>query len=466
MRGFDEGRCVPSMRGEPAAPREHALAVVIHARQVNAYLTLALRQHLGSRDLPSAAAALVTDLVQGSTRQRSAILSVIVECARRPASEIDADCRDLLCIAGYDYLVRGTPGYAVAATWVDVAGHTVPRARGFVNAVLRRLTERPPAAWWEWLALPQATATQTLARRHSHPEWLVDGLREGLAAAGADPAELEPLLMANNRSPRVSLIVWPPGHPDQEVAGGEPGRYSPYAVTAGRGLAPARGSAVGVQDEGSQLAALALVRAPMAGRDERWCDAMAGPGGKAALMLSLLSERAGPAGRLLAADRHWHRARLTRTALARMARAPNGARWSVVCADARGGIWRPGSFDRVLCDVPCSGSGAICRRPDARWRRQPDELPGLVAQQRDLLRAALAATRPGGLVLYSACSLLPAETVAVVDEVCAHGEARRLSASAAVADLLGPDCLAGTDLWLLPHRHHTDGMFAALLTPA
>jgi len=69
-------------------------------------------------------------------------------------------------------------------------------------------------------------------------------------------------------------------------------------------------------------------------------------------------------------------------------------------------------------------------------------------------------------VLYSACSLLPAETVAVVDEVCAHGEARRLSASAAVAALLGPDCLAGTDLWLLPHRHHTDGMFAALLTPA
>lgn len=454
------------MSNEPATARGHALAVIRHSRQVDAYLTLSLREYLRSRHLPSTESALITDLVHGSTRQRSAILAVIIECARRPATDIDAGCTDLLCIAGYDYLVRGTPGYAVADTWVDVAAHELPRARGFVNAVLRRLTDQPPAAWWEWLAQPQDTVTQTLARRHSHPQWLVEGLQAGLSAAGADPAELEGLLMANNRSPRVSLVVWPPGDPQQLVTGGRPGRYSPHALTAGRGSVPAGRSGVGVQDEGSQLVALALVRAGMTGRDERWCDPMAGPGGKAALLLSLLSERAGPAGRLLAVDRHWHRARLTQKALARMAPVPHGARWGVICADARGGVCRPGSFDRVLCDVPCSGSGALCRRPDARWRRGPDELPGLVAQQGDLLRAALAATRPGGLVLYSACSLLPAETVAVVDEVCARGHARRLSANAAVADLLGADQLDGTDLWLLPHRHHTDGMYAALLTPS
>ncbi len=180
------------------------------------------------------------------------------------------------------------------------------------------------------------------------------------------------------------------------LAGGDPG-VSPRCATPT------------VRDEGSQLVALALAHAPLVGRDERWLDLAAGPGGKAAL----LAAEAGPRGaRLVANELQPHRARLVESSLAA---SPPGSVEEVRIGDGRlVGDAEPAAYDRVLLDAPCTGLGALGRRPEARWRRTPADLPGLTQLQRELLASALAAVRPGGLVAYVTCSPHLAETGFVV----------------------------------------------------
>jgi 16S rRNA (cytosine967-C5)-methyltransferase len=212
----------------------------------------------------------------------------------------------------------------------------------------------------------------------------------------------------------------------------------------------------GVQDEGSQLVALALAGAPLDGPDLHWLDLCAGPGGKAALLAGLA---AGRGAGVLANERLPHRADLVRRAL----RGADGV-LGVVTGDGTRPAWLPGSFDRVLVDAPCTGLGALRRRPEARWRRQPSDLDALVPLQQALLSSALDAVRPGGVVIYATCSPVLAETSGVVSAVLAGRDDAVLEDATAllpeVADCAGP--LPGTfQLW--PHRHGTDAMFGALL---
>jgi 16S rRNA (cytosine967-C5)-methyltransferase len=212
----------------------------------------------------------------------------------------------------------------------------------------------------------------------------------------------------------------------------------------------------GVQDEGSQLVALALAGADVQGRDTTWLDLCAGPGGKATLLAALASERG---ARLVASERQRHRTGLVRRAL-------NGADGvlAVVTADGLAPPWRHGSFDRVLVDAPCTGLGALRRRPEARWRRKPDDLLPLVLLQRALVGSALDLTRPGGVVLYATCSPVGAETSSVVASVLRQRDDVVLEDATPLLSGV-PDCagaLEGTiQLW--PHRHGTDAMFMALL---
>jgi 16S rRNA (cytosine967-C5)-methyltransferase len=225
---------------------------------------------------------------------------------------------------------------------------------------------------------------------------------------------------------------------------------SPAAVPA-----VAEGRA-GVQDEGSQLIAQLLADAPVDGADRTWVDLCAGPGGKAALLAALAAERG--AG-LLAVERQQHRSRLVTRALA----GADGV-LGVVTADGTTPPLAPGSVDRVLVDAPCTGLGALRRRPEARWRRKPDDLLTLVLLQRRLVGAALDLVRPGGVVVYSTCTPVTAETGDVVASIL-HQRSDVVLEDAGgllpqVPDAAGP--LPGTvQLW--PHRHGTDAMFMALL---
>jgi 16S rRNA (cytosine967-C5)-methyltransferase len=255
-------------------------------------------------------------------------------------------------------------------------------------------------------------------------------------------------------------LVARPGRSTRDELPGEPTPYSPYGVVLpggdpGEVPAVAEGRA-GVQDEGSQLVATALAAAPVEGSDASWLDLCAGPGGKAALLAALAAERGAS---LVAAERQEHRARLVQRSL----KGADGV-LGIVTSDGTVPPFAPGRFDRVLVDAPCTGLGALRRRPEARWRRRPDDLLGLVLLQRKLLSAALDLTRPGGVVLYATCSPVLSETQGVVASVLTtRSDVRLEDATALLPDV--PDCagpVPGTvQLW--PHRHGTDAMFLALL---
>jgi 16S rRNA (cytosine967-C5)-methyltransferase len=217
-----------------------------------------------------------------------------------------------------------------------------------------------------------------------------------------------------------------------------------------------------VQDEGSQLVALAAAQAPLEGPDGLWLDLCAGPGGKSALLAALAAEHGAV---LVANERQPHRAGLVHRNLTDpVTEGAVGGTAGVVAGDGTRPPFRDGTFDRVLVDAPCSGLGALRRRPEARWRRRPEDLDALVPLQRDLLASALRLVRPGGVVVYATCSPVLAETRDVVEAVLAEHRDVRLEpvtgAAGDVADADGP--VPGTvQLW--PHRHGTDAMFAAAL---
>ncbi len=207
-----------------------------------------------------------------------------------------------------------------------------------------------------------------------------------------------------------------------------------------------------MQDEGSQLAAWGLAR--LSAPTGWWLDLCAGPGGKTALLTGLAAER-GEA--VLAAELAPHRARLVQSAV-RGYDLPG----RVVVADGTRPAWRAGAFSRVLVDVPCTGLGALRRRPESRWRRQPGDVEALHPLQTALLRTALEAARPGGVVGYVTCSPHHRETRDVVHEVLAeHPEFEIVDAAIAHPEL--DDATTGEFLQLWPHRHGTDAMFAAYL---
>jgi 16S rRNA (cytosine967-C5)-methyltransferase len=285
---------------------------------------------------------------------------------------------------------------------------------------------------------------------------------EALARALDRPAELDDLLVSDNERPRVTLVARPGLSTVEELAasgeGAEPS-ISPLGVTLDGGdpgaLPAVRDGRAGVQDAGSQLVALALSRATVDGRDERWLDLCAGPGGKAALLAALATGRG---ARLLANERLPHRARLVAQAI----RATVG---DVVTGDGTRPPWQDATFDRALVDAPCSGLGALRRRPESRWRRTRSDVEGLVPLQVALLTSALDSVRPGGVVLYATCSPVVEETIGVVATVLAERSDVRLEDARPLvpeaADAESAHLAGAVQLW--PHRHGTDAMFMALL---
>jgi 16S rRNA (cytosine967-C5)-methyltransferase len=370
--------------------------------------------------------------------------------------------RIALRLTAHQLLDMRVPSHAAVTTGVELVRAAVgERPVRLVNAVLRRIagTSRD-----DWLAavVPARDSDLVghLAVLYSHPGWVVEVFIDALHD---DVAQAEELLAADNVAPLVTLAVRPGlATVDELVAlGAAPGRLSPYAaILAGGdpgGLGPVRSGRAGVQDEGSQLAALALSRVQMSGRDERWLDLCAGPGGKAALLTGLARQRGAT---LVAGERLVHRARLVASAL-RAYPSPN----PIVAADGTRPPWRASSFDRVIVDVPCTGLGALRRRPESRWRRGPADLDELVALQAALLTSAVESARPGGVVAYVTCSPHPAETRGVVDTVMgARDDVGEVDATALLPEV--PDTGAGPHIQLWPHLHSTDAMFVAVLKRA
>jgi 16S rRNA (cytosine967-C5)-methyltransferase len=411
-------------------------------------------------------AAFATELVYGTLRRQGTYDAVIAACVDRPLREVDPPVLDVLALGTHQLLGTRIPAHAAVSASVELARVVLGDGRArFVNAVLRRVAAHDLDGWLEQVAPPyDADPENHLAVVHSHPRWVVAALWDAL---GGGRAGIEDLLAADNERPEVTLVARPGRSTPEGIAASlppgstEPGRWSPYALRLAEGGDPAAVEAVrdglaGVQDEGSQLVAAALAAAPLEGPDRRWLDSCAGPGGKAALLAAL----AAPRGALLvAAEKQPHRARLVGRAL-----AGNPGPYQVVVADGTRPLWVPGSFDRVLVDVPCTGLGALRRRPEARWRRRAEDVAGFGPLQRGLLAEALRAVRVGGVVGYATCSPHLAETRAVVDDTLRGDQAPAAELIDARPLLPGVPALGdGPDIQLWPHVHGTDAMYLALM---
>ncbi|MEU3554058.1 RsmB/NOP family class I SAM-dependent RNA methyltransferase [Streptomyces fragilis] len=410
-------------------------------------------------------AALATELVYGTLRRQGTYDAIIADCVDRPLREVDPPVLDVLSLGAHQLLGTRIPPHAAVSATVELARVVLGDGRAkFVNAVLRKIARHDLDGWLEQVAPPYDEDPEDhLAVVHSHPRWVVSALWDSL---GGGRAGVEELLAADNERPEVTLVARPGRATAAELLesleeeAAAPGRWSPYAVRLTEGGEPGAVEAVregraGVQDEGSQLVALALANAPLEGPDKAWLDGCAGPGGKAALLAGLAAERGAV---LLASEKQPHRAGLVARAL-----EGNPGPYQVIAADGTRPPWRPGSFDRVLMDVPCTGLGALRRRPEARWRRRPEDLDGFAPLQRALLRTALESVRVGGVVGYVTCSPHLAETRAVVDDVLKQhaGEAELLDARPLLPGVA--DLGEGPDVQLWPHLHGTDAMYLALL---
>jgi 16S rRNA (cytosine967-C5)-methyltransferase len=490
-------------RTDPA--RRAAYDVLRAVADRDAYANLLLPALLSERGLTGRDAAFATELTYGTLRGRGTYDAILAACSDR--DDLDPPVRDVLRLGAHQLLATRVGRHAAVSTSVDLAKDVCgPRPAGFVNAVLRRVATRDLDDWIQ-ITAPDASRDPSghLAVRYSHPRWTVDAFRDALGPAA--PAELGDALAAGNVRPAVVLALSPAEAsapqpdstqpdstlPDSTLPDGERTRWSPYGFRlAGGDPAALVAAGAAVQDEASQLAALALSRVGVTpatpeapgtdpgtgpGPDQRpgqaarpdrlWLDLCAGPGGKARLLAGLAATRG---ARLIASDVHPHRARRVRDALNRAGGpgpdglGPDGPGYGVIAADGRRVPWAPGTFDRVLADVPCSGLGSLRRRPEARWRKTPADVTELAVLQRQLLNAAIDSARPGGVVAYVTCSPHLAETSEVVtDVVQARGDVTILDAPAVLPEVPGLRALDSRFAQFWPHRHGTDAIFLALL---
>lgn len=442
-------------RRRPDRARRVAFDALRAVSADGAYANLILPALLRERDLTGRDAAFATELLAGTCRWQGSYDVIIAAAAGRPLSEFQPAVVDLLRLGVHQILSMRVPAPAAVAASVDLAAATVgERVTGLTNAVLRRVAERSLDDWLNRLS-EGLDEQDRLALQTAHPRWIVDAYAELLPHA-----ELEEALTADNRSPEICLAIRPGVAAVAELlsAGAQPSPYSPFGARW-RGdpaqLPLVRDGRAGVQDEGSQLVTWALAKA--AAPPGWWLDLCAGPGGKSALLAGLARL---DGSQLLASDLAPHRANLVAGAVRAYTR--HGSAPTIVVADGTRRAWGAGSFTRVLADVPCSGLGALRRRPESRWRREPADVEQLHSLQLTLLASAIDSAAPGGVIGYLTCSPHRRETSDVVGETLAvRTDVEVIPATQLLPEV--PNAGLGPYLQLWPHRHGTDAMFAAYL---
>lgn len=448
-------------------PRSLAWELLRRVFVDGAYANLAWDGLLSECTLSREEKAFATHLAYGTLRHSGTLDRIIEFAAGRNQDTVDPEVWWVVRLGAFQWLWMRTPAHAVVNESVKLAkkiGHHP--ASGLVNAVLRKISAVDLAQWLDQITEGLGNTTERLGIRHAHPTWVVDALAaavsdNGDAAAPDDvEAEVEALLIANNE-PTTPTLALLPGL-TRSTSSDTPTRYSPWGVLAqsgGPGNDPrVRNGQARVQDEGSQLAALVLANFAPLTVGEEVADICSGPGGKAALIQAQIGKTG---ARLTAIEKAPHRALLVETALAPFSsrtpppRVVTGAAGDILAAEGL-------AYDRILLDAPCTGLGALRRRPESRWRKNREELPGLLALQRNLLEVAWAHTRPGGVIVYVTCSPLVDETTDQMAWLAANFLVTMLD-TPAILDEITSRPLAGhrrgsaVQLW--PHRHQTDAMF-------
>ena len=433
---------------KPDSARLLAFDLLTEVNRNEGYSNLLLPQALNASTMDDRDRSLVTELLYGTIRMQGKHDWVLAQISDRPWTEVDPGIIDICRLGVHQIHEMRIPDHAAVAATVEVARKRIGESKAsFVNALLRSVTRRSIEEWFA----PLEAITDVVQRfsiRYSHPEWIVSAYYDLLK----NWDDVEAALKINNEAATPTLVSWPGLSTQADLAGigGEPTEFSPYGAhwkgnPGALDLVKAR--KIGVQDEGSQLVAEVFSKA--AGGSS-WLDLCAGPGGKAALLSSIARQRQIV---FTANEISSTRAELVRQVV-------NGDR--VLVSDGRTISSLPEKFDAILIDAPCTGLGALRRRPEVRWRRTLQDLRALTQLQRELVDSAIQALNPGGVLGYATCSPHLAETSVQVSDIKKnHAELQQLDVDPFLPSSLH-DATRDGALSLWTHKHGTDAMYLAL----
>ncbi|WP_317952638.1 16S rRNA (cytosine(967)-C(5))-methyltransferase RsmB [Paenibacillus chitinolyticus] len=439
--------------------RDAALSVLTGVEEAGSYSNLKLNQILREADLPRPDAALATEIVYGTIQRRNTIDYYLAKLVTKGLGKLQPWVRSLLRMSLHQLLyLERVPDHAVVSEAVNIAkrrGHQ--GISGMVNGVLRSAIRQRAE-----LTLPQGmTDAERISLEHSHPEWLV---RRWIKQYGAEACER--ICKANNEPPHVSIRANERRQHqgallEQLRLGGfdaEPSALSPagIVVSSGGNMALTQGFGQGdysIQDESSMLVAEALQ--PEAGMTV--LDCCAAPGGKTAH----IAEKMDDTGTVWACDLHPHKKRLIDEQAQRL--GLKSVRTLVKDARELAGEFEPASFDRILLDAPCSGFGVIRRKPDLKWGKREEDIAGIAAVQQSILEAVHGLLKPGGVLVYSTCTIertenedavarfLEAHPEFVLDPIPTTGWPESAPLEQAASGMIS----------IMPDRYGTDGFFIA-----
>lgn len=439
--------------------RRAAAELLLRVERERSFADLLIDQELNQGLLLGPDRGLFTELVYGVLRRRGTLDHIIRQFSTQPPEKLETVVRVLLRTGLYQmFFLDRVPVSAAVNETVNLAGIMIPRAKGFINAVLRSVDRGRDAIVYPDRVLDRAGF---LATRYSHPRWLAE---QWLAQIG--PVEAEALAAAMAEQPPLTARVNTLKQTREDLAArfaaegivATPCRYSSLALKINapgtvEQLPGFREGLFTIQDESSQLAALFLDPQP----GEQVLDLCAAPGGKATAIAQLMENR----GTVTACD-------ITDAKLRRVEETAVRLGISIISTMGSDAADPPAGFhegyDRVLVDAPCSGLGVIRRNPEGKWRKGPDDLARLAVTQKNILKAAAGCVAPGGLLLYATCSTSEMENEAIVDEFLARRTDFVLEQGQALFPAWGELFTERGMFRSWPHRHDgMDGFFAARL---
>jgi len=445
---------VEARRNTFKSPKPDAVRLLVYdiLREVNrsdGYSNLLLPQALTASNFEQRDKGFATELLYGTLRMQGRHDYIASQVSDRPWIEVDEGIVDVVRLGAHQLFEMRVPSHAAVSATVELARKVIGESKAsFVNALLRKMSAK---SLEEWLAPARAITdpVERLAIIYSHPEWIVSAYFDLLR----DYDEVETLLAANNAVASPTVVWWPGRSTAQEFLelGATPTKYSEHGFKfdgTPTSLEAIRHRRAGIQDEGSQL--VAEIFAKVAADSDDWLDLCAGPGGKAALLSSLAKQ----SGKKFSANEVSQvRAKLVEQVIA-------GAR--ILVGDGREIGSQGEQFGAILADVPCTGLGALRRRPEVRWRRSVSDLRELTQLQRELADGAISALREGGIFGYATCSPHLAETsIAVGDILRKHPDLELVDLQPYLPIDL-KDAIRDKSLSLWTHRHETDAMFLAV----
>jgi 16S rRNA (cytosine967-C5)-methyltransferase len=445
---------VKARRDSFKSPKPDAVRVLVYdiLSEVNrrgGYSNLLLPQSLSASDFETRDKGFATELLYGTLRMQGRHDFILQQVFDRPNSEVDPGIVDICRLGVHQLFEMRVATHAAVSATVELARKVIGESKAsYVNAILRKVSAKSLEEWLSPLEEIQDPVVK-LSILHSHPEWIVSAYYDLLK----DFALVEAELVANNVPASPTLVSWPGESTQEELVelGAVATRFSPYGARfegSPGSLELVRHRKAGVQDEGSQLVADIFMK--FAGSAENILDLCAGPGGKAAL-ISHLARAQGK--NFFANEISEPRAALVKKVV---------GSFPVIVGDGRDIASQTQRFDAILADVPCTGLGALRRRPEVRWRRTLQDLRALTELQRELSDAAISVLNVGGIFGYATCSPHFAETSAQVQQILKlHPELEQLEISQHLPEGL-LDATRGSNLSLWTGRHETDSMFLAI----